>query len=73
MEAIRKRNQTWLKQHPVQRDSAMFNASEVENGPAAREMTYKIQKWNVVSQRVHPILVVNAQVDWLALQDSELT
>ena len=42
VEAISKRNQTWLKQHPVQRDSAMFNASEVENGPAAREMTHKI-------------------------------
>ena len=32
-----------------------------------------IGKWNVVSQRVHPILVANARVDWLALQDSELT
>ncbi len=51
----------------------MFNATEVENGPAAREMTYKIQKWNVISRRVHPILVANARVDWLALQDSELT
>ena len=60
-------------QHPVQRDPAMFNATEVENGPAAREMTYKIQKWNVVSRRVHPILVANARVDWLASQDSELT
>ena len=70
VEAISKRNQTWLKQHPVHRDPAMFNASEVEN---AREVTFKIQKWNVVSQRVHPILVANARVDWLALQDSELT
>ena len=73
VEAISKRNQTWLKQHPVHRDPAMFNASEVENGPASREMTYKIQKWNVVSKRVHPILVANARVDWMALQDSELT
>ena len=73
VEAISKRNQTWLKQHPVQRDPAMFNASEVENGPASREMTYKIQKWSVISQRVRPILVANARVDWLALQDSELT
>ena len=73
VEAISKRNETWLAQHPVQRDPAMFNASEVEKGPAAREMTYKIQKWNVVSRRVHPILVANARVDWLALQDSELT
>ena len=44
VEAISKRNQTWLKQHPVYKDPAMFNASEVENGPASREMTYKIQK-----------------------------
>ena len=73
VEAISKRNQTWLKQHPVHRDPAMFNASEVENGPASREMTYKIQKWNVVSKRVRPILVANARVDWMALQDSELT
>ena len=57
VEAISKRNQTWLQQHPVHRDPAMFNASEVENGPASREMTYKIQKWNVNSPEVHPILV----------------
>ena len=61
MEAISKRNQTWLAQHPVQRDPAMFNATEVENGPAAQKMTYKIQKWNVLSRRVHPILVANAR------------
>ena len=35
--------------------------------------THKIQKWNVISRRVHPILVANARVDWLALQDTELT
>ena len=58
---------------PVQRDPAMFNATEVENGPAAREMFYKIQKWNVRSRRVYPILLANTRVDWLALEDSELT
>ena len=73
VEATSKRNQTWLKQHPVHRDPTMFDASEVENGPASREMTYKIQRWNVVSRRVRPILVANARVDWMALQDSELT
>ena len=72
VEAISKRNQTWLQQHPVHRDPAMFNASEVENGPASREMTYKIQKWNVNSPEVHPILVANARVDWMSLEDSEL-
>ena len=51
----------------------MFNAAEVETGPAAREMTYKIQKWNVKSKRVHRILVANTWVDWLALEDFELT
>ena len=73
VEAISKRNQTWLQQHPVHRDPAMFNASEVEYGPASREMTYKIQKWNVKSLEVHPILVANARVDWMSLDDSELT
>ena len=73
VEAIKKRNETWLAQNPVHRDPQMFNAAEVAMGPAAREMTYKIQKWNVVSERVHPILVANARVDWLALDDAEIT
>ena len=73
VEAIKKRNETWLAQNPVHRDPQMFNATEVEMGPAAREMTYKIQKWNVVSERVHPILVANARVDWLALNDAEIS
>ena len=73
VEAISKRNQTWLQQHPVHRDSAMFTASQVANGTASREMVYKIQKWNVKSKEVHPILVANARVDWMALEDVELT
>ena len=73
VEAISKRNQTWLQQHPVHRDPAMFTASQVASGPASREMVYKIQKWNVKSKEVHPILVANARVDWMALEDSELT
>ena len=73
VEAISKRNQTWLAQNPVDRDPAMFNAAEVEMGPAARAMTYKIQKWNVSSERVHPILVANTRVDWLALDDAEIS
>ena len=70
---ISKRNQTWLAQNPVHRDPQMFNATEVEMGPAAREMTYKMQKWNVRSERVHPILVANTRVDWLALDDAEIS
>ena len=50
----------------------MFNPTEVENGPASREMKYKIQKWNVKSKEVHPILVANARVDWMSLDDSDL-
>ena len=73
VEAISKRNQKWLQQHPVHRDPAMFNPSEVENGPASREMKYKIQKRNVKSKVVHPILVANARVDWMSLDDSDIT
>ena len=73
VEAISKRNQKWLQQHPVHRDPAMFNPLEVENGPASREMRYKIQKWNVRSKVVHPILVANARVDWMSLDDSDIT
>ena len=73
MEAINKRNQTWVTQNPIQRDPKIFNATEMETGPAAREMTYKIQKWNIKSNRVYPILMANTRVDWLALEDSKLT
>ena len=73
VEAIQKRNETWLAQNPVIRDPQMFNHSEVAMGPASRELTYKIQKWNVLSDRLHPILVANARVDWLALKDDEIT
>ena len=73
VEAISKRNQKWLQQHPVHRDPAMFNPLEVQNGPASREMRYKIQKWNVSSKKVHPILVANARVDWMSLDDSDIT
>ena len=63
----------WLQQHPVHRDPAMFNPLEVQNGPASRKMRYKIQKWNVSSKKVHPILVANARVDWMSLDDSDIT
>ena len=42
VEAIIKRNRAWLAKTPVQIDPAMFNATEVENEQAAREMFYKI-------------------------------
>ena len=51
----------------------MFNATEVVMGPAARAMTYEVQKWNVNSDKVRPILVANTRVDWLALEDAEIS
>ena len=73
VEAIQKRNETWLAQKPVIRDPQMFNRAEVTMGPLSRELTYKIQKWNVNSDGFHPILVANARVDWLALKDDDIT
>ena len=73
VEAISKRNQRWLQQNPVHRDPAMFNSQEVHNAIASRDMRYKIQKWNVNSDKVHPILVANARVDWLYLDDTDIT
>ena len=55
VKAIQKRNETWLAQNPVIRDPQMFNHSEVAMGPASRELTYKIQKWNVLSDGLRPI------------------
>ena len=66
-------NQKWLQQHPVHRDPTMFNPMEVQNGPASRDMRYKIQKWNVNSEKVHPMLVANTRVDWMSLDDSNIT
>ena len=71
VEAISKRNQKWLQQNPVHRDPAMFNSQEVQNATASRDMRYKIQKWHPIL--VHPILVANARVDWLFLDDSDIT
>ena len=73
VEAISKRNQRWLQQNPVHRDPAMFNSQEVHTATASPDMRYKIQKWNVNSDKVHPILVSNARVDWLYLDDTDIT
>ena len=35
-------------------------------GSLSREVTCKIQKWNINADGFHPILVANARVDWLA-------
>ena len=73
VEAIVKRNRTWLATTPVQRDPAVFTSTERAEGLASRDMMYKIQKWNVKSPRVFPILLANARVDWLGLEGAEIT
>ena len=73
VEAIQKRNETWLAKKPVIRDPHIFNRAEVAMGPLSREVTCKIQKWNIDADGFHPILVANARVDWLALKDDDIT
>ena len=73
VEAIQKRNETWLAKKPVIRDPHIFNRAEVTMGPLSRELTCKIQKWNIDADGFHPILVANARVDWLALKDDDIT
>ena len=73
VEAMVQRNRTWLATTPVHRDPAVFNANEREEGHASRDMSYKIQKWNVDSTDVFPILLANTRVDWLGLEDTEIT
>ena len=73
VEAIQKRNETWLAKKPVFRDPHIFNRAEVAMGPLSREVTCKIQKWNINVDGFHPILVANARVDWLALKDDDIT
>ena len=57
----------------MQRDPSIFTAAECDEAQAARDMSYKIQKWNVKSTRTLPILLANARVDWLGLEDEEIT
>ena len=58
VEAIVKRNRKWLSTSPVQRDSSIFTAAERDEAQASRDMSYKIQKWNVKSTRVFPVLLM---------------
>ena len=32
-----------------------------------------VQKWNIKAEGLHPILVANARVDWLAMDDDDIT
>ena len=69
----RRRNEKCKAQAPLQRDPAVFTATEQADGHACREMSYKIQKWNVKSAEVFPILLANTRVDWLGIEDKVIT
>ena len=69
VEAIEKRNRKWLSTSPVLRDPSIFTDAERDEALASRDMSYKIQRWNVKSEKTLPILLANARVDWLGLED----
>ena len=69
VEAIQTRNVTCLAKKPIVRDPHVFDRKEAARGSRAREVTCRIQKWNIKAEGFHPILVANARVDWLAMDD----
>ena len=73
VEAIQKRNVTYLAKKPIVRDPHIFDRKEAAMGSRSREVTCRIQKWNINADGFHPILVANARVDWLALKDDDIT
>ena len=58
VDAIQKRNVTCLAKKPIVRDPHIFD--EAAKGSRAREVTCRIQKWNIKAEGFHPILVANA-------------
>ena len=73
VEAIQKRNVTCLAKKPIVRDPHIFDRKEAAKGSRAREVTCRIQKWNIKAEGFHSILVANARVDWLAMDDDDIT
>ena len=73
VEAIQTRDVTCLAKKPIVRDPHIFDLKEAARGSRAREVTCRIQKWNIKAEGVHPILVANARVDWLAMNDDDIT
>ena len=73
VEAIQTRNVTCLAKKPIVRDPHIFDRKEAARGSRAREVTCRIQKWNIKAEGFHPILVANARVDWLAMNDDDIT
>ena len=72
VEAIQTRSVTCLAKKPIVRDPHIFDQKEAARGSRAREVTCRIQKWNIKAEGFHPILVVNARVDWLAMDDDDI-
>ena len=72
VEAIQTRNVTCLAKKPIVRDPHIFDRKEAARGSRAREVTCWIQKWNIKAEGFHPILVANARVDWLAMDDDDI-
>ena len=66
-------NVTCLAKKPIVRDPHIFDRKEAARGSRAREVTCRIQKWNIKAEGFHPILVANARVDWLAMDDDDIT
>ena len=50
-----------------------INRKEAAMSSVSREVTCKIQKWNINADGFHPILVANARVGWLVLKDDDIT
>ena len=73
VEAIQTRNVTCLAKKPIVRDPHILDRKEAARGSRAREVTCRIQKWNIKAEGFHPILVANARVDWLAMDDDDIT
>ena len=73
VEAIQTRNVTCLAKKPIVRDPHIFDRKEAARGSRAREVTCRIQKWNIKAEGFHPILVANARVEWLAMDDDDIT
>ena len=73
VKAIQTRNVTCLAKKPIVRDPHIFDLKEAARGSRAREVTCRIQKWNIKAEGFHPILVANAGVDCLAMDDDDIT
>ena len=57
VEAIQTRNAACLAKKPIVRDPHIFDREEAARGSRAREITCRIQKWNIKAEGFHPLLV----------------